>query len=155
VFYFGTGKETFAECFFWHSAKKLLCREPFIGRSVKPSLPSAETLPSVFYLALGKAFFAERPKKNARQSLRRSVKKRIPVVKAPLYLNFLLNIYLKLFRNADQFAFFDIPPSAPLSARCLGGLVIRVVYFFTSHMTLSLHLLSKYTFKIQTIRDPP
>jgi hypothetical protein len=43
-------------------------------------LPSAEALPSVFYLALGKAFFAERPKKNARQSLRRSAKKRIPVV---------------------------------------------------------------------------
>jgi hypothetical protein len=31
-------------------------------------------------LALGKAFFAERPKKNARQSLRRSAKKWIPVV---------------------------------------------------------------------------
>jgi hypothetical protein len=29
-------------------------------------------------LALGKAFFAERPKKNARQSLWRSAKKRIP-----------------------------------------------------------------------------
>jgi hypothetical protein len=41
--------------FFWHSAKKLLCRVPFIGRSAKPSLPSAEALPSVFYLALGKA----------------------------------------------------------------------------------------------------
>jgi hypothetical protein len=43
-------------------------------------LPSVEALPSVFYLALGKAFFAERPKKNARQSLRRSAKKWIPVV---------------------------------------------------------------------------
>jgi hypothetical protein len=52
--------------FFWHSAKKLLCREPFIGRSAKPSLPSAEALPSVFYLALGK--------------VGRSAKKRIPVV---------------------------------------------------------------------------
>jgi hypothetical protein len=31
-------------------------------------------------LALGKAFFAERPKKNARQSHRRSANKRIPVV---------------------------------------------------------------------------
>jgi hypothetical protein len=31
--------------------------------SVKPSLPSAEALSSVFYLALGKAFFVERPKK--------------------------------------------------------------------------------------------
>jgi len=76
------GKEAFAECFFfWLSAKKLLCREPFIGRSAKASLPSAEALPSVFYLALGKAFFAERPKKNARQSLRRSAKKWIPVVR--------------------------------------------------------------------------
>jgi hypothetical protein len=28
-------------------------------------LPSAEALPSVFYLALGKAFFAERPKKRS------------------------------------------------------------------------------------------
>jgi hypothetical protein len=61
------GKEAFAECFFgsrqrnffaesrlsdarqsllwrvffWLSAKKLLCREPFIGRSAKPSLLSA------------------------------------------------------------------------------------------------------------------
>jgi hypothetical protein len=33
--------------------------------------------------------------------------------------------------------------------RCLGE-VIRVVYFFTSHMTLSLHL-SKSTFRIQII----
>jgi hypothetical protein len=74
------GKEAFAGCFFLHSAKKLLCREPFIGRSAKPSLPSAEALPSVFYLARGKAFFAERPKKNARQSLRHSTKKRISVV---------------------------------------------------------------------------
>jgi hypothetical protein len=65
---------------FLHSAKKLLCREPFIGRSAKPSLLSAEALPSVFYLALGKAFFAERSKKNARQSLQRLAKKRIPVV---------------------------------------------------------------------------
>jgi hypothetical protein len=31
--------------------------------TTKPSLPSAEALPSIFYLALGKAFFAERPKK--------------------------------------------------------------------------------------------
>jgi hypothetical protein len=74
------GKEAFAESFFFalgkgFSAKKLLCREPFIGRSAKPSLPSVEALPSVFYLALGKAFFAEHPKKNARQSLRRSAKK--------------------------------------------------------------------------------
>jgi hypothetical protein len=59
---------------------KLLCWVFFIWHSVKPSLPSAEALPSVFYLALGEAFFAERPKKNARQSLRRSAKKRIPVV---------------------------------------------------------------------------
>jgi hypothetical protein len=51
--------------FLWHSAKKLLCREPFIRRSAKPSLPSAEALPSIFYLALGKAFFAERPKKRS------------------------------------------------------------------------------------------
>jgi hypothetical protein len=69
------GKEAFAECFFGSWQKKLLCREPFIGRSAKPSLPSVEALPSVFYLALGKAFFAERPKKNAWQSLRRSAKK--------------------------------------------------------------------------------
>jgi hypothetical protein len=81
VFFFGSRQRSFfAECFFWLSAKKLLCREPFIGRSAKASLPSAEALPSVFYLALGKAFFAERPKKNARQSLRRSAKKWIPVV---------------------------------------------------------------------------
>jgi hypothetical protein len=80
-FFFGSRQRSFfAECFFWLSAKKLLCREPFIGRSAKASLPSAEALPSVFYLALGKAFFAERPKKNARQSLRRSAKKWIPVV---------------------------------------------------------------------------
>jgi hypothetical protein len=71
-------KEAFAECFFWHSAKKLLCREPFIGRS---SLPSAEALPSVFYLALGKAFFAERQKKKrSAKPPARSAKKRIPVV---------------------------------------------------------------------------
>jgi hypothetical protein len=43
-------------------------------------LLSAEALPSVFYLALDKAFFAKRLKKNARQSLRRWAKKRIPVV---------------------------------------------------------------------------
>jgi hypothetical protein len=52
--------------FFWHSAKKLL------------------SLPSVFYLTLGKAFFAECRGFaecflfGSRQSLRRSAKKRIP-----------------------------------------------------------------------------
>jgi hypothetical protein len=51
--------------FFLHSGKKLLCREPFIGRSAKPFLPSADALPSVFYLALGKAFFTKRPKKRS------------------------------------------------------------------------------------------
>jgi hypothetical protein len=42
-------------------------------------------------LALGKAFFAERPKKNARQSLRRSAKKWIPVVSVVnnVYYNFI------------------------------------------------------------------
>jgi hypothetical protein len=49
-------KEAFAECFFWHSAKKLLCQVIFIRHSAKALL-------SVFYLALGKAFFVERPKK--------------------------------------------------------------------------------------------
>jgi hypothetical protein len=68
------GKEAFAEFFFGTRQKKLICREPFIGRSTKPSLPS------VFYLALGNAFFVERPKKNVRQSLRRSAKKRILAV---------------------------------------------------------------------------
>jgi hypothetical protein len=71
------GKEAFAECFFWHSAKnkkhlakKFLCRVFFLALgketslpSVFYSLPSAEALPSVFYLALGEALFAERPKK--------------------------------------------------------------------------------------------
>jgi hypothetical protein len=55
-----------------------------------PSLPSAEALPSVFYLALGKAFFAERPKKNARQSLRCSAKKRIPVVNRQMILTLMM-----------------------------------------------------------------
>jgi hypothetical protein len=73
-------KNCFAECFTLALGKEFLCRVPFIGCSAKPSLPSAEALLSVFYLALGKAFFAERPKKNARQSLQRSAKKRIPVV---------------------------------------------------------------------------
>jgi hypothetical protein len=50
------------------------------------ALGKETSLPSVFYLTLGKAFFAEyrgfaeRPKKNTQQSLRRSAKKRIPVV---------------------------------------------------------------------------
>jgi hypothetical protein len=69
------GKEAFAECFFLALGKEVSLPSVFIGRSAKPSLPSVEALPSVFYLALGKAFFAERPKKNARQSLRRSAKK--------------------------------------------------------------------------------
>jgi hypothetical protein len=81
------GKETFAECFFLELGKKT-------------------SLPSVFYLTLGKAFCAEcrgfaecflfdtrqsllcrvqrlcraPKKKNTQQSLRRSAKKRIPVV---------------------------------------------------------------------------
>jgi hypothetical protein len=52
--------------FFLLSAKKLLCREPFIGRSAKPSLPSVFfaldkeiSLPRAIYRTLGKAFFAE------------------------------------------------------------------------------------------------
>jgi hypothetical protein len=56
------GKEVFAKCFFLYSAK-------------------VTSLPSVFYLTLDKAFFAECPKKNTRQSLRHSAKKRIPVVR--------------------------------------------------------------------------
>jgi hypothetical protein len=64
VFFFVLGKENFfAECFLFDTRQSC-----------------AEALPSVFYLALGKAVFAERPKKNAQQSLRRSAKKRIPVV---------------------------------------------------------------------------
>jgi hypothetical protein len=42
-------------------------------------LPSAAALPSVFYLALGKAFFAERPKKK-HSAKPLALGKRIPVV---------------------------------------------------------------------------
>jgi hypothetical protein len=55
-FILALSKEAFAECFFWHSANKLLCQVIFIRHSAKALL-------SVFYLALGKAFFVERPKK--------------------------------------------------------------------------------------------
>jgi hypothetical protein len=44
-------------------------------------------------LALGKAFFAERPKKNALQSLQRSAKKRIPVMLVELGRKLTLDVH--------------------------------------------------------------
>jgi hypothetical protein len=55
------GKEDFAECFFGTRQRNFFA-ECFLFDTRQPS---AEALPSFLYLALGKAFFAERPKKRS------------------------------------------------------------------------------------------
>jgi hypothetical protein len=61
------GKHVFAEC----------GPVPSVLHSVKRLVTENRTLPSA---ALGKAFFAEYPRKGTRQSVRHSAKTRIPVV---------------------------------------------------------------------------